>query len=253
MLVGIWFIVDRLLPLKDKFAHVNDHYNFHNFNRQENMKHLIFFIWLCIIMTNPVNAQFSESEEQMIQQIVHDYLNQNPDILYEIILNYSNQKSKEAKENAISLTYETEGDGRFGNPNASFIIYEYSDYNCGYCKRLFKTLQTLIDKDDDILIVIKEFPILAESSVLAAKAALAAEEQNKFFEYHLALMDSVGRITEDSLKSIATMVGLNMEQFSAAISSDKFDQILRRNIESGPGAISLKEIIAIIDLERNKN
>ena len=174
------------------------------------MKHLIFFIGLSIIMTNPVNAQFSESEEQMIQQIVHDYLNQNPDILYEIILNYSNQKSKEAEENAMSLTFETEGDGRFGNPNASFIIYEYSDYNCGYCKRLFKTLQTLINEDDDIQIVIKEFPILAESSVLAAKAALAAEEQNKFFEYHLALMNSVGRITEDSLKSIATMVGLNI-------------------------------------------
>ena len=65
------------------------------------MKHLIFFIGLSIIMTNPVNAQFSESEEQMIQQIVHDYLNQNPDILYEIILNDSNQKSKDAEENAI--------------------------------------------------------------------------------------------------------------------------------------------------------
>jgi len=235
------------------------------------MKHLIFFIGLSIIMTNPANAQFSESEEQMIQQIVHDYLNQNPDILYEIILNYSNQKSKEAEENAMSLTFETEGDGRFGNPNASFIIYEYSDYNCGYCKRLFKTLQTLINEDDDIQIVIKEFPILAESSVLAAKAALAAEEQNKFFEYHLALMNSVGRITEDSLKSIATMVGLNMEKYTAAISSNKFDRILRRNIDSGraigiegtpalligkkiiPGAISLKEMMAIIDSERNKN
>ena len=124
---------------------------------------------------------------------------------------------------------------------------------------------------DDILIVIKEFPILAESSVLAAKAALAAEEQNKFLEYHLALMNSVGSITEDSLKSIAIMVGLNMEQFTAAISSNKFDRILRRNIDSGraigiegtpalligkkiiPGAISLKEIMAIIDSERNKN
>ena len=50
------------------------------------MKQLFFFfIGLCFIMTNPVNAQFSESEEQMIQQIVHDYLNQNPDILYAII------------------------------------------------------------------------------------------------------------------------------------------------------------------------
>ena len=135
---------------------------------------------------------------------------------------------------------------------SSFIIYEYSDYNCGYCKRLFKTLQTLINEDDDIQIVIKEFPILAESSVLAAKAALAAEEQNKFFEYHLALMNSVGRITEDSLKSIATMVGLNMEKYTAAISSNKFDRILRRNIDSGNYKGVDSHILRVFLIDSNK-
>jgi protein-disulfide isomerase len=158
-----------------------------------------------------------------------------------------------------------------GNPDASFIIYEYSDYNCGYCKRLFNTLQTLISEDDDLLIVVKEFPILAKSSVLAAKAALAAEEQGRFAEYHNALMTSVGGITQDSLQSIATMVGLDLSLYNEAISSNRFDKILQRNMDAGraigiegtpalligeqiiPGAIGLAEIKALIKAEREKS
>ncbi len=192
-------------------------------------------------------------------------------MLFDLIVNYSNEKSEDAKQSAMSLTYDSEGDGTMGNPDASFIIYEYSDYNCGYCKRLFNTLQTLISEDDDLLIVVKEFPILAKSSVLAAKAALAAEEQGRFAEYHNALMTSVGGITQDSLQSIATMVGLDLSLYNEAISSNRFDKILQRNMDAGraigiegtpalligeqiiPGAIGLAEIKALIKAEREKN
>ena len=236
------------------------------------MKQIFYFLTLCLILIiHPAKAEFSESEEQQIQQIIGRYLNQNPEMLFDLILNYSNKKSEDAKQSAMSLTYDTAGDGTLGNPDASFIIYEYSDYNCGYCKRLFNTLQTLISEDDDLLIVVKEFPILAKSSVLAAKAALAAEEQGRFAEYHNALMTSVGGITQDSLQSIATMVGLDLSLYNEAISSNRFDKILQRNMDAGraigiegtpalligeqiiPGAIGLAEIKALIKAEREKS
>ena len=236
------------------------------------MKQFIYFIGLCFTFAvQSANAEFSQSEEERIEQIIEGYLNQNPDFLYDLILNYSEQKKEEAEKTAISLTYDSKGDGRFGNPNASFVIYEYSDYNCGYCKRLFKTLQTLVAEDSDILIIVKEFPVLTKSSVLAAKAALAAAEQNKFLEYHFALMTSVGGITNSTLRSTANMLGLNMKQFDEAISSERLERILRRNINAGraigiegtpalligdkiiPGAISLEEIRALINSEKNKS
>ena len=236
------------------------------------MKQILYFLTLCLILiTHPAKAEFSESEKQKIQQIIEEYLNQNPEMLFDLVVNYSNQKSEDAKQSAMSLTYDSEGDGTMGNPNASFIIYEYSDYNCGYCKRLFTTLQTLISEDDDLLIVVKEFPILAKSSILAAKAALAAGEQGRFAEYHFALMTSVGGITKVSLKSIATMVGLDLSLFNEAISSNRFDKILQRNMDAGraigiegtpaliigkqiiPGAIGLEEIKALIKAERKKS
>ena len=257
--------------MKDYTARVNDRILIEIFNQQKNMKRYIYFIGLCVtLIVHSAYAEFSESEEQRIRQIIRGYLYQNPDVLYDLILDYSKQKTKEEEKKAISLTYNSDGDGRFGNPNASVVIYEYSDYNCGYCKRLFKTLQALVVEDSDILVVIKEFPILSQSSVLAAKAALAAEEQNKFLEYHLNLMTSVGSITEESLKFIANKLDLDMEQFNTAISSDRLKSILRRNINAGraigiegtpalligdkiiPGAISLEEIKALVHSERNK-
>ena len=236
------------------------------------MKQIFYYLTLCLfLITHPTKAEFSVSEEQQIQHIIEKYLSQNPELLFDLIVNYSNQKSEDAKQSAMSLTYDSEGDGIMGNPDASFIIYEYSDYNCGYCKRLFNTLQTLISEDADLLIVVKEFPILAKSSVLAAKAALAAEEQGRFAEYHNALMTSVGGITQDSLQSIATMVGLDLSLYNEAISSNRFDKILQRNMDAGraigiegtpalligeqiiPGAIGLAEIKALIKAEREKS
>ena len=236
------------------------------------MKQIFYYLTLCLfLITHPAKAEFSKSEEQQIQHIIEKYLSQNPELLFDLIVNYSNQKSEDAKQSAMSMTYDSAGDGTMGNPDASFIIYEYSDYNCGYCKRLFNTLQTLISEDDDLLIVVKEFPILAKSSVLAAKAALAAEEQGRFAEYHNALMTSVGGITQDSLQSIATMVGLDLSLYNEAISSNRFDKILQRNMNAGraigiegtpalligeqiiPGAIGLEEIKALIKAEREKS
>jgi len=236
------------------------------------MKQIFYYLTLILfLITYPAKAEFSEKEEQQIQHIIEKYLSQNPELLFDLIVNYSNEKSEDAKQSAMSLTYDSEGDGTMGNPDASFIIYEYSDYNCGYCKRLFNTLQTLISEDDDLLVVVKEFPILAKSSVLAAKAALAAEEQGRFVEYHSALMTSVGGITQDSLQSIATMVGLDLSLYNEAISSNRFDKILQRNMDAGqaigiegtpalligeqviPGAIGLAEIKALIKAEREKS
>ncbi len=57
-----------------------------------------------------------------------------------------------------------------GNPDGDIIIYEFSDYNCGYCKRLFQTLRLVLAEDGNIALKVKEYPILADSSVVAARA-----------------------------------------------------------------------------------
>ncbi len=107
------------------------------------------------------------------------------------------------------------GDGRhafLGNRNADFAIVEFLDYNCGYCKRAHTAVTELIAKNDDIKVIIVEFPILSPTSTEAAAWALAADEQGKFQEFHDALMVNKAPINTDSLKDVAKSVGLDVDK-----------------------------------------
>ena len=72
-----------------------------------------------------------------------------------------------------------------GNPDGDVTIYEFFDYKCGYCKRALETVISLIEEDKNLRFVMVEFPILSDESVLAARAALAAVDQDNFFEFHI--------------------------------------------------------------------
>ena len=63
----------------------------------------------------------------------------------------------------------------------------FLDYRCPYCKKLTNILAKM---QTDIRTVYKEWPILGDSSLLAARAALAANKQGKYLAFHTRLMNS---------------------------------------------------------------
>ena len=75
-----------------------------------------------------------------------------------------------------------------GNPNGDVTIVAFLDYNCPFCRRSTPELDRLIASDPNVRVVYKDWPILAASSVLEAKVALASKYQGKYAEAHDALM-----------------------------------------------------------------
>ncbi len=141
-----------------------------------------------------------------VEAIVKDYLVQNPDVMREALeaLNTREQQL------TIAKLVSSEDNPRIGPDNAPITIVEFFDYNCGYCHAanpwLFKHLD---DKRRDIQVVFKELPILAESSLLASRAALAADRQGKYREMHLALMKSKD-LTDSGIEKIGKSIGLDV-------------------------------------------
>lgn len=70
----------------------------------------------------------------------------------------------------------------------------------------------LVSDDNDLKIILIELPVLGESSVLASKAAMAANIQNKYFEMHQKLIGHKGRINLDIIEVYAEEVGLNVKK-----------------------------------------
>ena len=158
----------------------------------------------------------------------------------------------------------------WANPNGKITLYEFSDYNCGYCKRVFEPIQQLLRDNQDVRLVIKEFPILSQSSLFAAKAAIAAEMQGKFSAYHIAMMTYRGKITEDVVMRLAAQAGIDEKQLKISMESPETAAIIQRTREAAAaleingtpglvvgdtvvaGAIGFDELVKLIAGERNK-
>lgn len=98
----------------------------------------------------------------------------------------------------------------FGAEDADVTIYEFSDYNCGFCKRAFNEVLRAIEADGKARVVVVEYPILAQSSADAARLALhaAAISPATFAEVHTALMRHRGPVTEGLLRDLAAKHGI---------------------------------------------
>ena len=147
----------------------------------------------------PTNAQDSAMTEQDVQVIVKEYLLNNPEVVVEAIQAFQN-KEREKLEQAFKdqlkrsqdKLYNDEGSPVAGNPDGDVVMVEFFDYNCGYCKKALKDVQAALENDDNLKVVFKEYPILSDSSRMAARWALAADKQGKYFEFHQALMEHSG-------------------------------------------------------------
>src|SRR5690606_2919987 len=113
-----------------------------------------------------------------------------------------------------------------GDPNGDITVVEFFDFNCGYCRRGLPEVQKLIASDAKVRVVFKELPILSKGSEEAAKVALAAKRQGKYWEFHQAMLSSKGQANEASSLKVAESLGLDMAKLKADMASDAVSQEL---------------------------
>mgnify|MGYP001166207737 FL=1 len=173
---------------------------------------------------------FSKNEENIFDEDrIVKILSENKDILPRILNKLKVIEEQNNKKN-ISLYYEDliKNENLFlGNKNGKDIIIEFFDYNCGYCKRSFPEIMELVSENKNIKVILKELPVLGESSILASKASIASQKQNKYFEFHQELINFSGSISLSDIKKISKELGINFEQLQKDMNSD--DTILLIN------------------------
>ena len=121
------------------------------------------------------------------------------------------RQSEMLKKNSDAL-YNDERDFSIGSPDAPITIVEFFDYNCGYCKRAFPDIMKLTQKNPDVRVVFKEFPILGPASEQAARVALASKGDGKYFAIHQGLLNARGSVSGAALSSLIEKHGLNADE-----------------------------------------
>ena len=114
-----------------------------------------------------------------------------------------------------------------GNPSGDVAVIKFFDYACPFCKAVEPRLQKLLKDDKNVKIIVKEFPILTLESLVAAKVALASRKQGKYAQYHQALMNFKGRLTNEVIFDTAKTVGLDVERIRKDMSAPEItDEII---------------------------
>ncbi|MFT5742815.1 MAG: protein-disulfide isomerase [Paracoccaceae bacterium] len=167
----------------------------------------------------PFGALADTMDEDRVKELVLEAIRENPQIVMEAVEILQRRDAEaQAERQAETLTNQRlllEQDPNapvLGNPDGDVTVIEFFDYNCPYCRQAMSEVQGLLDADPNVRLVYREWPILGDGSVFAARAALASRNQGKYEEFHWALMGMDGRAEEASVMRIANQVGLDIDQ-----------------------------------------
>lgn len=177
-------------------------------------------------------------EKAAFGDAVREYLMENPQVIMDAVAELEKRQQQQQAQADLNLVADNHdaifNDGYSwvgGNPDGDITIVEFLDYRCGYCKRAFPEVGKLLDQDGNIRIIVKEFPILGDQSVLASRFAISTRHvagDNAYKALHDALMSFNGEITIPALSRMAKTLGLDAEAIEAGMNAEDVTAELRK-------------------------
>lgn len=162
------------------------------------------------------DAEPAMPDTAALNGLIENYLMDDPAILERMTAKLTAAKRIEQQKAQVAiidanydLIYKDPANVILGNPEGDVTLVEMFDYNCGYCRRAVPDLATLIAEDPNLKIVLKEFPILSEGSVAAAKVAylVGKDDRLDYWDFHQQLFSARGQIDANAALTAAEAVG----------------------------------------------
>jgi len=171
-------------------------------------------------------AGFDDAQKGEIGAIVKDYLMANPEVIRDAMQELERrQQVAEAESHKANIAknadilFNSKRQVVLGNPDGDVTLVEFFDYNCGYCKRAHADMTRLLDEDKGLRLVLKEFPVLGQSSEEAAQVAVVVHEMapDKYRAFHDELLLTRGEVNGARALAVAADLGLDPDAIKARL------------------------------------
>jgi protein-disulfide isomerase len=118
-----------------------------------------------------------------------------------------------------------------GNPDGDITIVEYFDYQCPYCRKIEPELRQVVQDDGKVRLVLKDWPVLGEVSMMAARMALASKYQGKYIQAHEALIGVASKLTGPRIRELLVGAGIDIDRLNLDLitHAKAIDAIIARN------------------------
>lgn len=206
-----------------------------------------FFLGTSLALSAPAMAfdisAMTDDEKAAFGEAVRDYLIENPQVLIESINVLENRQAQDAAQTDLQLV-EANSDALFddghswvgGNPDGDLTMVEFIDYRCGVCRQFNAEVHDAVEEDGNIRLILKEFPILGEESVLSSRFAISVHQiagDEAYKKAHDALMALRAPATDESLRGIAEEIGVDADAIMAHMDTEAVNTVLQKNHELG--------------------
>lgn len=200
------------------------------------MKFLTVLCLTALLLASPPAraAGFSADQRAEIVEIIRDALKRDPSILRDAVTALQADETAREQANARSALAAardkliTAADPIAGNPKGDVTIIEFFDVRCPYCRKIEGDMAKFMAEDKKVRLVYKDLPILGPSSLLGAKALLAAQRQNAYEKFRDSVMKLPPDITMASLEGAAKKLGLDW----AKLAKDMDDPAVQAQLDA---------------------
>lgn len=187
----------------------------------------------------PVPVATAEIDPAVINPMIESYLLSDPKLLQRMSDALETTMRSEAAETTRTAMaqyrtaiFESPTDVVLGNPEGDVTLVEFFDYNCGYCRSALPDMAALLSEDPNLKIVLKEFPILSNESIDAARVAvLVGQEDVDYWQFHEALFSSRGKVDKETALTAAADLGLSQVDLELRMGEPSVARSIQKSFE----------------------
>jgi len=207
-------------------------------------------------LSNIANIQFDEESNQIIEpdlssylkkedvnfdeyftkkefdQNIKKFIEENPDYILGVLREYQLEQNKLEQEKTnqknissiknLNLAYHPM---YLGESNSAKVIYEFVDYNCGYCQKFHQELINVMN-DNSLKLVIIQMPILGNFSEELTKLALASSLQGQFKVVHNYLYSTERKSKMEDILADLFLRGVDLDILKNDLDSQEVSDFL---------------------------
>jgi protein-disulfide isomerase len=149
--------------------------------------------------------------------------------------------SRTKKPQKTTAATTIDDDPVMGSPDAKVTLVEFSDYQCPYCSRFYRSTYPVIKdefvKTGKLLYVFRDYPLpFHKKAQKAHEAANCAGEQNKYWKMHDRIFNNQQTMDVEDLRKHAETLALDTTVFNTCLNSGKHAQEINKDIEAGKTA-----------------
>lgn len=203
---------------------------------------LVLCVGLVSCSMPPTKADNTKPTDSELEAKVLQVIRNNPQVLVESLQAYQQKQADQQQQAQKAFLEQMKSNPKSvigdspttGAKEQKIVLLEFSDFQCPYCSKAHETLkQFMATRQNQVTLVYKHLPLtqIHPEAMPSAKAAWAAGQQGKFWEFHDALFENQQNLGEPLYVATAKALNLDLKRFDQDRNGQAATAAIQKDIE----------------------